>query len=324
MDGSAKNAGDSQFISFDELTADVHLGTNQAQLEINPSGHQGFGNLNNDPSGIGAIEDLQDTPDKSQASSQPSFWTIEYYKKFFDVDTNDVVERIKRSMAPHISGNYLETHIRPRPDLYGPFWICVTLVFALGISENMANYLYTAASGTYHWRYDFHIVSYAATLIFLYAWLLPIALWGALKWTSSESHNETELIEQVPLTPGLLELLCLYGYSLAIYIPVAFFWTIQITWLQWALVGVAALLSGGVLLQSLLPFIKGKHKPIYFTVILGLHVLLAAGFMLYFFHFPSKKSVTPQGVVVPSVTVASVVAKAISDASVVNATHNPH
>ena len=58
-------------------------------------------------------------------------------------------------------------------------------------------------------------------------------------------------------TPGLLELLCLYGYSLAIYIPVTFLWTIQIEWLQWSLVAIATFLSGGVLLRSLLPLISG-------------------------------------------------------------------
>lgn len=69
--------------------------------------------------------------------------------------------------------------------------------------------------------------------------------------------------------PGLLELLCLYGYSLSIYVPVAFLWTIQIGWLQWSLVILATFLSGGVLLRSLLPVIAGKR---YITVI-KIHIL---------------------------------------------------
>jgi len=98
-------------------------------------------------------------------------------------------------MIPHGSDNYLITHIRPNPDLYGPFWVCVTLVFSIAISENVANYLQTASSTKYHWRYDFHVVSYAATFISLYVWLLPLALWGALKWTNSSRNTEEELIE---------------------------------------------------------------------------------------------------------------------------------
>lgn len=103
-------------------------------------------------------------------------------------------------MVPHGSDNYLITHIRPNPDLYGPFWICVTLVFSIAISGNMANYLQTASSAKYHWKYDFHVVSYAATCIFLYAWLLPLALWGALKWTYNSRNTEEELIQVCYIT----------------------------------------------------------------------------------------------------------------------------
>ncbi|XP_043597098.1 protein YIPF1 isoform X3 [Bombus pyrosoma] len=285
MDGSQSKASDSQFISFQDFPSINHEGNiGQAQLDVNTSSHQGFNNLSNDPTGIGIIEDLQGMPDKTASHS---FWTIEYYQKFFNVKTDDVVERIKRSMFPHGSDNYLISHIRPNPDLYGPFWICVTLIFSIAISGNLADYLHTANSGKYHWRYEFHIVSYAATCIFLYAWLLPLTLWGALKWTTSSRNTEEELIESYA-TPGLLELLCLYGYSLAIYIPVAFLWTIQFEWLQWSLVALATFLSGGVLLRSLLPLISGRYRIMYIVIILGMHLLLATGFMRYFFHAPSK------------------------------------
>ncbi|OAD61257.1 Protein YIPF1, partial [Eufriesea mexicana] len=288
MDGSQSKATDSQFIVFQDFPSINHEGNiNQAQLDINTSSHQGFNNLSNDNTGMGIIEDLQGLPDKDEATSSHSFWTIEYYQKFFNVKTNDVVERIKRSIIPHGIDNYLISHIRPNPDLYGPFWICVTLIFSIAISGNLAGYLQTANSSKYHWRYEFHIVSYAATCIFLYAWLLPLILWGALKWTYSTRNTEEGLIE-THTTPGLLELLCLYGYSLAIYIPVAFLCTIQIEWLQWSLVVVATLLSGGVLLRSMLPVIAGKYRIMYIMIILDMHLLLAIGFMRYFFHISSN------------------------------------
>lgn len=290
MDGGQSKDTDAQFISFHDFPSISHAGNSEGQLGTGVSTHQPFNNLPNDSMGIGIIEDLQGMPDKTEGTTQYNFWTIEYYQKFFNVNTNDVLERLKRSMIPHGSDNYLITHIRPNPDLYGPFWICITLVFSIAISENIANYWQTASSTKYHWRYDFHVVSYAATFIFLYAWLLPLALWGALKWTNSSRNTEEELIESYAV-PGLLELLCLYGYSLSIYIPVAFLWIIQISWLQWSLVILVTFLSGGVLLRSLLPVIAGRHRIIYVAVILGMHLLLAAGFVLYFFHVPSKSTV---------------------------------
>ncbi|XP_011167194.2 protein YIPF1 [Solenopsis invicta] len=287
MDGGQSKDTDAQFISFHDFPSISHADNSEGQLGTGASTQQPYNNLSSNSMGIGIIEDLQGMPDKSEGAAQPNFWTVEYYQKFFNVNTNDVLERLKRSMIPHGSDNYLITHIRPNPDLYGPFWVCVTLVFAIAISENVANYLQTANTTKHHWRYDFHIVSYAATFIFLYAWLLPLALWGAFKWTNSSRNTEEELIESYAV-PGLLELLCLYGYSLSIYIPVAFLWVIQISWLQWSLVILVTFLSGGVLLRSLLPVIAGKHKIIYIAIILGMHLLLAAGFMLYFFHVPSK------------------------------------
>nr|KAG5714087.1 hypothetical protein BaRGS_020415 [Batillaria attramentaria] len=47
-----------------------------------------------------------------------SFWTFEYYQQFFDVETSQVVGRILGSMVPRPGRNYLESHIRPNPDLY--------------------------------------------------------------------------------------------------------------------------------------------------------------------------------------------------------------
>ena len=44
-----------------------------------------------------------------------------------------------RSFIP-IKGNFLET-INGNPDLYGPFWIYTTLIFAISASANISQYL---------------------------------------------------------------------------------------------------------------------------------------------------------------------------------------
>ncbi|XP_020290239.1 protein YIPF1 [Pseudomyrmex gracilis] len=299
MDGSQSKNTDSQFISFHDFPQINQNVNAEGQLGTGTSASQPFNNLPNDSTGIGIIEDLQGMPDKNESTAQRNFWTIEYYQKFFDVNTDEVLQRLSRSVIPHGSDYNLLTHIRSKPDLYGPFWICVTLVFCIAISGNMANYLQTARSTDYHWRYEFHIVSYAATCIFLYAWIIPLALWGALKWTNSSRNTEEELIESNTV-PGLLELLCIYGYSLTIYCLVVVLWAIQISWLQWSLLIISVYLSGGVLLRSLLPAIAGKHRIIYIAVILGMHLLLATGLMLYFFHVPSKSVVPPSELVTSS------------------------
>lgn len=109
-------------------------------------------------------------------------WTVEYFQKYFDVTSEDVLERIKGALVPTYGVNFLQRHIRAKPDVYGPFWICLTLVFSIAISGNVANYIQVAAHHNYHWKYNFHAVSSAATAIYMYAWLLPLILWAFVKY----------------------------------------------------------------------------------------------------------------------------------------------
>lgn len=147
----------------------------------------------------------------------------------------------------------------------------------------MANYL-QHANAQYHWKYDFHLVSYAASAIFMYVLLIPFALWGLLRWSIEQNNLDT--LEEI-INPKLLELICIYGYSLFIYIPVSILWTIQVNWLQWLLVIVGACVSGYVLLLTLMSYLRpSKYKIFLILAIIGCHLLLAAGFMLYFFHVP--------------------------------------
>ncbi|CAG9765499.1 unnamed protein product [Ceutorhynchus assimilis] len=199
------------------------------------------------------------------------------------------------------------------------FGICVTLVFTIAISGNVTNYL-QHASTKYHWKYDFHLVSYAATTICLYVLLLPSILWMVLRYTIISSDVE-ELEQDRDVTPGALELICIYGYSLFIYIPAAILWSIQINLLQWLLVLVATFVSGSVLLLTLMPALRlSRHKWLLVFGIIGCHLLLAAGFMLYFFHVPNT---VPVKIIVPDLsTVKPAVVKLVD--KVVNGSSNSH
>ncbi|KAK7874338.1 hypothetical protein R5R35_007810 [Gryllus longicercus] len=240
---------------------------------------------------------LRDGPQKPS----PSFWTFEFYQKLFDVDTQTVVDRILWSMIPRPGHSYLQHHIRPKPDLYGPFWICTTLIFAIAISGNLANYLQTAGKD-FHWKYNFRVVTYAASAVYSYAWITPMVLWAYLRWCGGQ---EARL--------GFLEMMCVYGYSLSIYIPVSILWLIEVDWLQWLILGVGAALSGSVLLMTAWPAVQKTHRLPVLAAVLGLHLLLAAGFMLCFFHAPHTSlttTTTPQPAAVVSVSVSSTSAAA--------------
>jgi hypothetical protein len=51
----------------------------------------------------------------------------------------------------------------------GPFWITTTLIFAMGMTGNLATYL---ASAEDEWVYDFTKVTFAASLLYNYVTLV--------------------------------------------------------------------------------------------------------------------------------------------------------
>lgn len=140
-----------------------------------------------------------------------------------------VVDRIASSMIPKRAGpNYLKNHIGDAPDLYGPIWIVITLVFSIAISGNVSRYMQQAGTNSaVHWHYNFHLVSLAATVIIIYVCGVSAGLWAVFKWSlkAVDPNFETDTSSY---TPTLLSLLCVYGYSLAIYIPVSVLWMIPV------------------------------------------------------------------------------------------------
>ena len=101
-----------------------------------------------------------------------SVWQIEYYQKYFNVNTSDVISRIIGSMVPTLAQNYLLTKIRPNPDLYGPFWISTTLIFSIAIAGNIVSFFHNFGT-SYNWQTDFHKVTSTGAAIFAYVWLAP-------------------------------------------------------------------------------------------------------------------------------------------------------
>lgn len=114
------------------------------------------------------------------------------------------------------------------PDLYGPFWIATTVVLILFLTGTISKYL--SYNGKDHFEYDFRLLSGAAGLIYGYTAVIPIILWGALRWFGSESAN-------------LLECWALYGYSNLIWIPVALISWSPITILNYVFVAVGFAVS---------------------------------------------------------------------------------
>lgn len=62
--------------------------------------------------------------------------------QFFDVDTDDVVARLRKALVPSAGDQSLLAEVQGKPDLYGPFWVCTTLIFVIGAAANFASWVY--------------------------------------------------------------------------------------------------------------------------------------------------------------------------------------
>lgn len=232
-------------------------------------------------SGYGAPE-VEDEGDKTallqEEKPQPRFWTFDYYQSFFDVDTSQVLDRIKGSLLPHPGYNFVRHHLRNRPDLYGPFWICATLAFVLAVTGNLTLVLAQRRDSSIHYSPQFHKVTVAGITIYCYAWLVPLALWGFLRWRQG-TREHMELYT-------FLETVCVYGYSLSVFVPTVILWLIPVEWLQWLFGALALALSAAGLVFTLWPVVREDTRLVaaaLLSIVVLLHALLALGCKLYFF-----------------------------------------
>lgn len=87
---------------------------------------------------------------------------------------------------------------------YGPFWICTTLIFVAASIGAFVTYLAHKLQNK-EWDYDINLVTWSAGLFYGYVTIVPLCLYVLLKYFSAPS--------------GLVQLWCLYGYSLFVFIP---------------------------------------------------------------------------------------------------------
>lgn len=273
---------DLKFQEFDEAAdlLSVDPGASTLSVSGGPSSALGGGATGDVRLDLSGDEDGQEESSELLGGQKQTsgFWTFEYYQSFFNVDTMQVLDRVKGSVMPLPGRNFIKHHIRSNPDLYGPFWICVTLVFSMAISGNLSTFLSKMGDSQYHYRPQFHRVTIAAVMIFLYAWLVPLGVWGFLTWRQGAERQ----------TGGysFLETVCVYGYSLFIYIPTSVLWIIPLDWLRWLLILVAMVISGSVLVLTFWPVVRDDTKTTAFATvatIVVLHALLAVGCKMYFF-----------------------------------------
>lgn len=230
-------------------------------------------------------------------------FSFEYYSWFFDVETSEVAARCLLALNPfsqvqfidHDDGFGLEQAegrgsgliVGGYPDLYGPFWLCATVVFMLFFASTLAGVVFSSLRNV-NYENQVDVLTGAASLMYTYTFLVPLGLFVVVRYTN------------IAPSVTLLQFVCLYGYSNAIWIFVAILSLLSIVnspvisnVIRWILVGVGYSISGSFIAKNLykavVPVEQGAievNKKPAVAILVGavlLHTIFAFGVKILFF-----------------------------------------
>lgn len=124
--------------------------------------------------------------------------TLNYWSEFFEIDQTELRLRVMATLNP-IKPSLAE-RIEEKPDLYGPFWICTTLIFMLLISESFWNVLNNMLTSKDKRNiFNFQQISWAVSLVYGAFLAFPMIFFVVNKLFGSSS--------------SVLKCACIYGYS---------------------------------------------------------------------------------------------------------------
>ncbi|KAF9325535.1 hypothetical protein BG006_010986 [Podila minutissima] len=267
------NATELQFQNFSNDTTTVTGNLSSSTSTPQPRPTAGF-------TTAGTFE--PDRAQQQQNAAKRPIWSLDYYSRFFDVDTDQVMERCFASVIP--KDNFLEV-MDGSPDLYGPFWISTTVVFVLFVTGSIVDSINAYMNGV-PYTYDVRGLTFAFATIYIYSFLVPLMVWGSTKYFGCQ--------------PDLLEMLALYGYAMTIWIPVSVLSVLPYDLARWILVGIGAGLSGIFLIRNMWPVLsraQGQASKTILILVILFHAVL--GFLLKY-RFFAYNGGAPPGVPPPT------------------------
>ncbi|EAX92801.1 integral membrane Yip1 family protein, putative [Trichomonas vaginalis G3] len=134
-----------------------------------------------------------------QDFSRASYFSIDFYKKYFDVSTEEITKKVKMAVNP-TDKKFLTN--QNQPELYGSIWSTITSLFVSMIFGNLSSMM----SGKY-WEGNISSMITASFFCFFYIIISPILYKFLAK------HDEF---------PSYIALVSLLGYSTLYFIPISF------------------------------------------------------------------------------------------------------
>lgn len=134
---------------------------------------------------------------------------INFYRKFFDLDSETFFQKIQRALNPlNPSFDDVESEV---DELYGFFWITGTLIFLMFVSSTGSNILseWIHDNDGEKYEYSFDLLTMSISLFYGYNILVPLIL-----------VLSTSFLLKFPTSLSLTKLISIYGYSNILWIPI--------------------------------------------------------------------------------------------------------
>ncbi|KAF8108334.1 hypothetical protein N665_0111s0045 [Sinapis alba] len=249
-------------------TTNVHIASvnegPSANMQIFPP-QQG----NNAAKGYQTLESPTEGPEQQPPNNWKGFFNVYSYTQYFNVDTDVVLNRLMSSLYP-TTGDFFNK-IDANPDLYGLVWICTTLVFVLSSLGNCATYLVKKRTDSVApWVFDVNYINLAASLIYGYAIIVPVAFYFSLRYMGSKAD--------------LLRFWCLWGYSLFLFVPTTLPLLIPVEFLRWVIILLAGGASSCFVALNLRSYLEGSNDlTVVVAVAFGLQMVLSIFIKVWFF-----------------------------------------
>ncbi|KAJ1736619.1 hypothetical protein LPJ72_001244 [Coemansia sp. Benny D160-2] len=199
-----------------------------------------------------------------------SIWQVEYWAQYFNVDSRDVVQRSYLAVVPKDS--FLDVY-NSNPDLWGTFWIPTSVIFAMFVTASMSQNISDALAGVKR-QYDFTMLTFAVVTIYTYVFAIGSFVYGVTKYFGSQ--------------PALMECLSVYGYAMAVWIPISVLCVMPFNWFRWVMVSIGFASSGFFIMRSVNQIVgrsNGKLHKAIIPLLLVAHALLVVMFKLRFFSY---------------------------------------
>jgi hypothetical protein len=208
-----------------------------------------------------------------------------WLKKYFQITTKDFFNRILWSIIPFNSKFY--DAIEKSPDFYGPFWIYTSFIVLVSSCGSLTRTI----QGHREQNFFQEFIPTAAILMYFVGFGVPLLISVLTKIFGAK-------ISVAPV-------ICIYGYSYTIFLPIIIVCSIPNNLLQWILLAYGIVSSTSLIIMNLSKGLasmdKGK-KIVIIIIILIFQVIIFVMLKLYFFKHLNKELMTDNATETPATT----------------------